>query len=113
MTGNRIRQSNKLAKKFLSEANKQMGNKAPFYDAMERALHNFLKAKLSIETSEMSKENIQELLVSKKAQSETITDFMALMNSCEFARYAPSTSVAMQQDYDKAVHVISELSKQI
>ena len=58
-------------------------------------------------------ENIQELLVSKKAQSETITDFMALMNSCEFARYAPSTSVAMQQDYDKAVHVISELSKQI
>lgn len=113
VTGNRIRQSNKLAKKFLSEANKQMGNKAPFYDAMERALHNFLKAKLSIETSEMSKENIQELLVSKKAQSETITDFMALMNSCEFARYAPSTSVAMQQDYDKAVHVISELSKQI
>ncbi|WP_442787423.1 BatD family protein [Flavobacterium suncheonense] len=113
VTGNRIRQSNKLAKKFLSEASKQMGNKEPFYDAMERALHNFLKAKLSIETSEMSKENIQELLVSKKAQAETVTDFMTLMKNCEFARYAPSTSVAMQQDYDKAVSVISELSKQI
>lgn len=113
VTGNRIRQSNKLAKKFLSEANKQMGNKEPFYDAMERALHNFLKAKLSIETSEMSKENIQELLVSKKAQEATVTDFMTLMHNCEFARYAPSTSVAMQQDYDKAVTVISELSKQI
>lgn len=113
VTGNRIRQSNKLAKKFLSEASKQMGNKEPFYDAMERALHNFLKAKLHIETSEMTKENIQELLVSKKAQNQTVTDFMALMHNCEFARYAPSTSVAMQQDYDKAVNVISELSKQI
>lgn len=113
VAGNKIRQSNKLAKKFLSEASKQMGNKEPFYDAMERALHNFLKAKLHIETSEMSKENIQELLESKKAESQTVADFITLMNSCEFARYAPSTSVAMQQDYDKAVGVISELSKQI
>lgn len=113
VAGNRIRQSNKLAKKFLSEASKQMGHKEPFYDAMERALHNFLKAKLHIETSEMTKENIQELLVSKKAQAQTVSDFIALMHNCEFARYAPSTSVAMQQDYDKAVNVISELSKQI
>ncbi|MGX7667354.1 BatD family protein [Flavobacterium pedocola] len=113
VAGNRIRQSNKLAKKFLSEASKQMGNKEPFYDAMERALHNFLKAKLRIETSEMTKENIQDLLVSRKARPETLSDFMALMDSCEIARYAPSTNVAMQQDYDKAVTVISELSKQI
>jgi len=113
VAGNKIRQSNKLAKKFLSEANKQLGNKEPFYDAMERALHNFLKAKLHIETSEMSKENIEELLASKKAQTETIANFMKLMDNCEFARYAPSTSVAMQQDYDKAVVVISDLSKQI
>nr|WP_313805571.1 BatD family protein [Flavobacterium sp.] len=113
VAGNKIRQSNKLAKKFLSEANKQLGNKEAFYDAMERALHNFLKAKLHIETSEMSKENIQELLVTKKAENQTVSEFMQLIDNCEFARYAPSTSVAMQQDYDKAVTVISELSKQI
>lgn len=113
VAGNKIRQSNKLAKKFLSEASKQLGSKEPFYDAMERAMHNFLKAKLHIETSDMSKENIQELLVSKNAQTETISDFMKLMDNCEFARYAPSTGVAMQQDYDKAVSVISDLSKQI
>nr|WP_294934202.1 BatD family protein [uncultured Flavobacterium sp.] len=111
--GNKIRQSNKLARKFLSEASKQLGNKAPFYDAMERAMHNFLKAKLHIETSEMSKENIQELLLSKKAQPETVAEFMTVMDNCEFARYAPSTGVAMQQDYDRAVTVISDLSKQI
>ena len=111
--GNKIRRNNKLAKKYLSEAKKQLGNKIPFYMAMEKALHNFLKAKLHIETSEMSKENIQEILENKQAQNETIMQFIQLMNDCEFARYAPSTNVAMQQDFEKAVTLISELEKQL
>jgi hypothetical protein len=111
--GNRVRRNTKLAKKFLADAKKQMGNKVPFYMAMEKALHNFLKAKLHIETSEMSKENIQELLLNKKATEATVGQFISLMNDCEFARYAPSSEVAMQQDYNKAVEVISELEKQI
>jgi len=111
--GNKIRRNNKLAKKYLSEAKKQMGNKIQFYMAMERALHNFLKAKLHIETSEMSKENIQEILESKKAQRETIHQFIQLMNDCEFARYAPATEVAMKQDFEKAVSLISDLEKQL
>lgn len=111
--GNKIRRNNKLAKKYLSEAKKQMGNKIPFYMAMERALHNFLKAKLHIETSEMSKENIQEILEGKKAQPETISQFIQLMNDCEFARYTPATEVAMKQDFEKAVTLISDLEKQL
>jgi hypothetical protein len=111
--GNRVRRNTKLAKKFLADAKKQMGNKVPFYMAMEKALHNFLKAKLHIETSEMSKENIQELLLNKKASEATVREFISLMNDCEFARYTPSSEVAMQQDYNKAIEVISELEKQI
>jgi hypothetical protein len=111
--GNRVRRNTKLAKKFLADAKKQMGNKVPFYMAMEKALHNFLKAKLHIETSEMSKENIQELLLNKKASEATVGQFISLMNDCEFARYTPSSEVAMQQDYNKAIEVISELEKQI
>jgi hypothetical protein len=111
--GNKIRKSSALAKKYLSEAKKQLGNKEPFYVALEKSLHNFLKAKLSIETSEMSKEKIAEILLSRKANPETITEFIALTESCEFARYAPSTSGSIQQDFDKAVTLLSELEKQI
>jgi hypothetical protein len=39
--------------------------------------------------------------------------FIDLTKNCEFARYAPTSSVAIQQDYDKAVTIISELEKQI
>lgn len=113
VTGNKIRMNNKLAKKYLSEAKKHLGNKEPFYVALEKALHNFLKAKLNIETSEMTKPNIQELLVSRGAKAETIADFIKIMDSCEFARYAPSSGVAMQQDYDNAMRVITKLEKEI
>lgn len=113
VVGNRIRQNSKLVKKYLSEAKKQMGDKVPFYMAMEKALHNFLKAKLNIETVEMSKDNIIELLQQRNASEEIISQFMELMNDCEFARYAPATDTAMNNDFDRAISIISELEKQL
>lgn len=113
VTGNRIKMNNKLAKKYLSEAKKQLNNKEPFYIALEKAMHNFLKAKLHIETSEMSKDNIRELLLSRNSNPETVQSFINLTENCEFARYAPASSASIQQDYDKAVLIISELEKQI
>jgi len=111
--GNKTKRANALAKKYLSEAKKQINNKEPFYIALEKAMHNFLKAKLNIETSEMSKDKITEILLSRNANSETVKEFITLTESCELARYAPSTSTIIHQDYDKAVEIISELEKQI
>jgi len=113
VTGNKIRQNNKLARKYLGDAKKQLGNKEPFYMALEKALHNFLKARLNIETAELSRDNIRELLLSRNAKPDTVNEFTVIMDSCEFARYAPSSGTAMQQDYDNAVKVITDLSKQI
>ena len=113
VVGNRVRNNNRLVKKYLSEAKKQMGDKVPFYMAMEKALHNFLKAKLHIETVEMSKDNIIELLQQRNASEESINRFMELMNDCEFARYAPATDIAMTNDFERAVERISELEKQL
>lgn len=113
VAGNRLRTSGRLAKKYLSEARKNIGDKEKFYIALEKALHNFLKAKLGIETSEMSKDRIRELLLSRNAEPTTIESFIKLAEDCEFARYAPSSSSAIQHDYDKAATIISELEKQI
>lgn len=111
--GNRTRMNDKLAKKFLSDAKKQIDNKEAFYIALEKAMHNFLKAKLNIETSEISKDNVREILLSKKANPETVNDFITLTESCEFARYAPSSSVSINNDYQKAIVIISDLEKQL
>ncbi|MEO0060272.1 MAG: hypothetical protein RLZZ312_1919 [Bacteroidota bacterium] len=111
--GNRIKMNNRLAKKYLSEAKKQLGNKEQFYVALEKAMHNFLKAKLFIETSEMSKERISEILLNKNANPSSVQDFIDLTENCEIARYAPSSETAIQNDFDKAVAIISELERQL
>ena len=84
--------------------------------AVSYALENSFdiqKAKLNIETSEFSKDKIQELLSEKGVDTGAVSEFNELLSSCEFARYAPSTKVEMEQDYDKASRVISILDKQI
>jgi hypothetical protein len=110
---NKSKKADKLARKHLSEAKKNLGDQQAFYIALERALHNYLKAKLDIQTGEMSKEKIKELLKEKGVKPETSSSFIGILESCEFARYTPTSSVGMQQDYDKAVQTISELDKQI
>ncbi len=111
--GSALRSADKLARKYLSEAKKAMGNQKAYYEALERALHNFLRAKLEIQTAEMSKERIVELLKEKQVSAETGQAFISLLKSCEFARYTPATEGGMQQDYDKAAKIISEVDKQL
>jgi hypothetical protein len=113
IVGNRIRKGNKLARKYLKEAKATLGNKEQFYNALERALHNYLKAKLNIETSDFSKEKIQELLSNKSAEETTVSQFIEILKNCEMARYAQFSNVEMQQDYDKAANVISLIDRQI
>ena len=76
-------------------------------------MHNYLKAKLGITTSEMSKDRIEQILSEKQVDEQTTTEFIALLSSCEYARYTPASSDAMQQDYEKAARVISTLDKQL
>ena len=113
VAGNRIKKANKLARKYLSEAKRNLGDQAKFYDSLERALHNYLKAKLHIQTGEMTKERISGLLLEKGVAPETVEGFIGLLKNCEIARYTPASNVAMRQDYEKAVEVISEIDKQV
>lgn len=113
VVGNKIRRANKLARKYLSAAKKELGNKDSFYVALERALHNYLKAKLKIETSDFSKDKIVELLHKKEIETSTIQGFVALLENCEAARYSPFSDVQMQTDYETASEVISQMDKQL
>jgi hypothetical protein len=113
VTGNKIRKTNRLARKYLSDAKKSLGQKEQFYNALERVLHNYLKSKLRLETSEFNKEKIEELLGNKNINSATLEGFISLLTSCELARYTPLSTVDMQNDYKKAAGVINDLDKQL
>ncbi|TYA60184.1 BatD family protein [Formosa maritima] len=112
VVGNKIRKADKLAKKYLSEAKKALGKKEAFYVALEKALHNYLKAKLNIETSDLAKDKIENLLTSRQVNNIIVLEFIQILKNCELARYTPITNVEMQQDYDKAASTISAIDKQ-
>ncbi|MGC6429783.1 MAG: BatD family protein [Jejuia sp.] len=112
VVGNKRRKADRLARKYLKGAKKELGKKEAFYEALEKALHNYLKAKLHIETSELSKDRIQKLLSEREVESDAINDFMAIFENCELARYTPITNVTMQEDYNKAAKTISLIDKQ-
>ncbi len=113
VVGKRQRKADKLARKYLSQAKKKLGKKEAFYIALEKALHNFLKAKLNIETTDISKEKITEILQDRKVDIATIKDFIDVLNDCDFARYTPTTNVMMQQEFEKAKMVITKIDKQL
>lgn len=113
VVGIKLRKAERLAKKYLSEAQKQLGKKEAFYEALERALHNYLKAKLGIETADISKENITKILEKRNISEVTIKQFIDVLKASDFARYTPVTNTEMKQEFERAKQVIIELDKQL
>ena len=113
VAGIRQRKAERLARKYLSEAQKQMGKKEAFYEALERALHNYLKAKLKVETADISKDKITQILTTKNVDENTVKQFIDVLKASDFARYTPVTNIEMKAEFERAKEVIVQLDKQL
>jgi hypothetical protein len=109
----KLRRRSKLAIKFLGSAKRQINNKSKFYDSLEKAFHNYLKAKLEIETVDIRKESIISSLVKKGASTQNIDSFIKILDNCDMARYSPITDLKMKQDYHSAMDIIEKLDYEI
>ncbi|MDO6801045.1 BatD family protein [Wenyingzhuangia sp. 1_MG-2023] len=112
-TRNKLKNADKLTKKYLTSARKELGNKETFYSSLEKALHNYLKAKLSVETTDISKDKIVDMLESRGVSKEITTQFIEVFSACEFARYAPSSEEKMKEDFEKAKQAITLIDKNL
>ena len=113
LTTRKQKRAQQLAKKYLSSAKKVIQDKAKFYEALERALHNYLKAKLKIETTELSKSKIQKLLNDKGIDKRISSEYVEVIENCERARYAPGSSINTKEDLEKSGELISKIDRQI
>jgi len=109
----KFKRRSKLAIRFLGNAKKYIDNKTKFYDSLEKAFHNYLKAKLQIETIDIQKKIIAESLMKLGAKTSTIDNFMIILKNCDMARYSPITQVKMKQDYNSAIDIIEKLDDEI
>ena len=114
VVGSKNRGATKMARKRLAQAGAFLkGNLyTAFYEELHRALLGFVSDKLNLDAADMSKENISARLVESGAGEALAADFTALLDACEFARYAPDAGhEAMNTHYEQAVSVISAIDE--
>lgn len=111
----RNRRADKFASNRLKQAKTYLtaNQKEHFYDEVLKAIWGYLSDKANIPLSELSRDTALELLKNKGIDEDIVQKFVQLLDSCEFARYAPSVEGAMQDDYNKAIEVITKLQQKL
>jgi hypothetical protein len=110
------RKAAKMAKKQLATAEKFLlqNQKEQFYNEIINALHHYLGNKFGLSTIDMSKDRILEILLSKQVNTQTSNLVIETINTCEFAKYAPSAvSDDLQKVYQNTLELISQIEEQI
>ncbi|MGI6074286.1 MAG: BatD family protein [Fermentimonas sp.] len=85
------KKANKTAIKRLKKAEQYIHSKdkESFYDEVLRAVWGYFSDKLSMPVADLSKDNIESELSKEGVDEKLIGRFMNILNTCEFARYAP------------------------
>ena len=112
----RNKRANKMAKKRLKIAEQHLlaADKKAFYEEVLKALSGYISDKLTIPVAELNKDNIEAKLKSCNVTDETTKELLEILDTCEFARYAPVESGnSMEALYEKTIDIISQLEEQV
>ena len=108
----RNKKANKQAQKRLKMAQKLLneGKKDKFYEEVLKAVWSYLSDKLAIPAASLTKERVEAELTEKGVNADAIKQFTDILNTCEFARYAPNSGQQeMGNLYAEAIDAISNL----
>jgi len=108
------RKANRYAAKRLKKARRYLDDNQneQFYEELSRALWGYLGDKLNIPIAELSKDNAKAIMEKRKVVPALADEFTGVIDDCEFARYAPSTTGSDMNDmYGRAVEVINKMQK--
>ena len=112
VVGRRTRGASRAAIKRLSLAKQYLKEhlSSAFYEELHRALLGYVSDRFGIEATDLSHDGISSRLSEVSVPQELISQYIALLDACEYARYAPSeSSVSLAQQYDAAINLITSL----
>jgi hypothetical protein len=116
LTAVKNRKAGKIAVQRLREAAACMKRNEidRFHEEILKAIWGYLGDKLNIPASDLSRNNVTEVLREKGIEDETIQGLTEILDSCEYARYAPSASGAgAAQIYENASGFIRKIENSI
>lgn len=106
------KRANKLARKRLRKAAAAMkaGNSDLFYDELLIAMWGYLGDKLKMPTSELMRDNIKSVLLSKNIPEDVILQLLSVLDNSEFAKYSPEAGkTGMKDSFESAISSINSL----
>ena len=112
----RNRKATKIAKKRLKNAYSYLKIKDQnhFYEELSQALWGYISDKLNISRSQLSMDTVREMMNGKNVPEDIVNQFIDLLNSCEFARFAPGDPGKKMEDlYQKGIEVITKAEKNL
>jgi hypothetical protein len=112
----RTKKANKVAAKRLKTAAKYLkeNNAEPFYDETLKAVWGYLSDKLNIPVSALTKDNVDANLTQYGAPDALIKDFRDILDTAEFARFAPAQeSGQMDELYNATVQAIDKMENTV
>lgn len=95
----------KLAKKYLAENKRE-----PYYEEISRAVWGYLGDKLNMPAADLTRDNVEAKLSSIGVGQELTSQFISILDTAEFARFAPSGGhEAMDELYNSTVSAINQM----
>lgn len=90
-------------------------NAERFYEEVLKALWGYMSYKLNIDRAELNRDNISDILQKKGVQESALKEFIGVLDTCEYARYAPGSNSDQEMDkvYTSSIDVITKLDKSI
>ncbi|EQB64194.1 MAG: hypothetical protein RBG1_1C00001G1773 [candidate division Zixibacteria bacterium RBG-1] len=111
----RNKRAAKLAQKRLEASNRLLAenNGKEFHAEIAKAISGYLGDKLNLPPASLSKEDIQRELILKKFDEQQINQVIEILNSCDFARFAPTSYERMEMEsfYQKASQALIALEE--
>lgn len=112
MAGRRTARANRVATKHLRHAHADLkaGNADEFYNNLSTAIKGYLSDKLNIASSALTRDNIAERLEQHGVSQTVIDKTIAVLDTCEMARFTPELSKGdMSQIYANATEIINDI----
>lgn len=107
----RYKKAGRQAIRKLKEARNllESNQDAAFFSAVSRALTGYAADKYALALSDQSKENITKVLREKKVAEPVVQQMASLLETCEYARFAPASGIDKNKLYEQTLQVIEML----
>ncbi len=110
------RQASKVSLKRLRLAANYLktNEKDKFYTELSHALWGYVSDKLIIPAASLTKDNVMEMLLQRNVDKTIIDNFVEILDTCEYARYAPvGQHSGMENIFAQASSIINKMEENL